>query len=87
MTGLPTTKGPISVTTLVVLFVGIGLLTSLAGVIALAANGVEIPDALKTYIVGSVGMLGGILVPTAQAGSTVVTAPDPIVEGNGDGLA
>lgn len=62
-------------TTIVVLFVGIGLLMSLGGVIFLALNGVEIPDALKTFIVGSVGMLGGILVPTAQGGAHIVTAP------------
>lgn len=64
-------------TTIVVLFVGVGLLGSLAGVIVLALHGIEIPDALKTYIVGSVGMLGGILVPTAQGGAHVITAPDP----------
>lgn len=66
----------LSTTTIVVLFVGVGLLGSLGGVIVLALHGIEIPDALKTYIVGSVGMLGGILVPTAQAGAHVVTAPD-----------
>lgn len=66
--GRPTT------TTIVVLFVGVGLLGSLGGVILLALHGIEIPDALKTYIVGSVGMLGGILVPTASSGAHIVAA-------------
>lgn len=66
-------------TTLVVLFVGLGLLFSLVSVTFLAANEVEIPDALKTYIVGAVGMLGGILVPT-------VNKPETVVEGGSAGL-
>lgn len=72
-------RGPViaSTTTVVVLFVGVGLLGSLFGVVLLALHSIEIPDALKTYIVGSVGMLGGILVPTAQGGAHVITAPDP----------
>lgn len=61
-------------TTLVVLFVGTGLLGSLLGVFVLALHGIEPPDALKTYVVGAVGMLGGILVPTAAHSAHIVTA-------------
>lgn len=70
----------ISTTTMVVMFVGVGLLASLGGVIVLAFQGVEIPDALKTYIVGSVGMLGGILVPTVQHGAIIQEPRDPVDE-------
>lgn len=67
-------------TRLVVLVVGVGLVICLCGIIWLAAHHIEPPDALGQFVVGALGLLGGILVPNVKAGSHV------LVDGNGDGL-
>jgi hypothetical protein len=49
---------------LVILFVGLCLLGSLAGIICLAATGHPIPDVLQNVAVGSLTGLVGLLVPS-----------------------
>lgn len=64
-------------TRLVVLVIGIGLFISLVGIIGLAAQSIEPPDALGQFVVGALGLLGGILVPNVKAGSHVLVDGSP----------
>lgn len=49
---------------LVITFLGITLLGSVAGIVALAATGNPIPDVLQNIAVGSLTSMGTLLVPT-----------------------
>ncbi len=59
-------------TKLVVIVVGVGLFISLCSITYLAAHDIEPPDALGQFVVGALGLLGGILVPNIAAGSHVL---------------
>lgn len=50
-------------TRLVVLIVGTALLAGLAGIIVLSARGTAVPDVLQNVTIGSLTLLGGLLVP------------------------
>lgn len=50
-------------TKLVVLIVGTALLAGLAGIIVLAAQDRTVPDVLQNVTIGSLTLLGGLLVP------------------------
>lgn len=48
----------------VVAVVGLTLLGGLLGVVLLAVNGQPVPDVLQNVTIGSLTLLGGLLVPT-----------------------
>lgn len=54
-------------TRLVTILVGLALLLSTGGVIALAFQGIPIPDVLQNIAVGSLTGLVGLLAPTRSA--------------------
>lgn len=55
-------------TRLVILFVGLTLLGSLAGIVVLALNAQPIPDVLQNVAVGAMTGLVGLLVPAGRSG-------------------
>lgn len=59
-------------TRMVIGVVGLAMVLAIGGIIALAFTGHPIPDVLQNIAIGSLTLLGGILVPNRQ------TAPDAL---------
>lgn len=69
MTTIRTRVTPSTQLGAVILFVGLTLLGSLAGIVVLAAMENPIPDVLQNVAVGSLTGLVGLLVPAGRSGT------------------
>lgn len=54
-------------TRLVIVFLGMTLLGSLAGIVVLAINSLTVPDVLQNIAVGALAGLVGVLVPASNS--------------------